>query len=57
LEKVQRRAKGMMSGLASRNYEKRFRELGHTTLEERRHQLDMQQVRRILVGSDIGNMV
>jgi hypothetical protein len=28
------------------------RELGHTTLEERRHQLDMQQVHRILAGSD-----
>jgi hypothetical protein len=52
LEKVQRRAVGMVSGLAARDYEERLRELGHTTLEERRHQLDMQQVHRILVGKD-----
>jgi hypothetical protein len=26
----------------------------HTTLEERSHQLDIQQVHRILVGSDKG---
>jgi hypothetical protein len=36
----------------SLDYEERLRELGHTTLEERRHQLDMQQVHRILVGKD-----
>jgi hypothetical protein len=30
----------------------RLRELGHLTLEERRHQLDMQQVHRILSGKD-----
>jgi hypothetical protein len=52
LEKVQRSAVGMVSGLASRDYEERLRELGHTSLEERRHQLDMQQVHRILVGKD-----
>jgi hypothetical protein len=52
LEKVQRRAVRMVSGLAARDYEERLRELGHTTLEERRHQLDMQQVHRILVGKD-----
>ncbi len=34
----------MVSGLAARDYEERLRELGHTTLEERRHQLAMQQV-------------
>ncbi len=39
-------------GLAARDYEERLRELGHTTLEERRHQLAMQQVHRILVGKD-----
>ncbi len=52
LEKVQRRAVGMVSGLAAKDYEERLRELGHITLEERRHQLDMQQVHRILVGKD-----
>jgi hypothetical protein len=52
LEKVQRRTVGMVSGLAARDYAERLRELGHTNLEERRHQLDMQQVHRILVGRD-----
>jgi hypothetical protein len=42
----------MVSGLTARDYEERLRVLGHTTLEERRHQLDMQQVHRILVGKD-----
>ncbi len=42
----------MVSGLAARDYEERLRELGHTTLEERRHQLAMQQVHRIPVGKD-----
>ena len=35
LEKVQRRAVGMVSGLAARDYEERLRDLGHTTLEDR----------------------
>ncbi len=52
LEKVQRRAVGMVSGLAARVYERRLRELGHTTLDEHRHHLGMQQVHRILVGSE-----
>jgi hypothetical protein len=41
LERVQRKAVGMVSGLLSRDYEARLRELGLTTLEERRHQADM----------------
>jgi Reverse transcriptase (RNA-dependent DNA polymerase) len=41
LEKVQKRAVGMVSGLRSHDYEGRLRELGLTTLEERRHQADM----------------
>jgi hypothetical protein len=41
LEKVQKRAVAMVSGLRSRDYEDRLKELGMTTLEERRHQGDM----------------
>jgi ribonuclease P/MRP protein subunit RPP40 len=47
LEKVQKRAVKMVSGVQAKDYESRLRELGHLTLEERRHQLDMQQVHRI----------
>jgi hypothetical protein len=42
LEKVQRRAVNMVSGLQSHSYEERLKELNMTTLEERRHQADMQ---------------
>jgi len=52
LEKVQRRAVGMVSGLEARDYESHLRELGHTTVEERRHKLDMLQVHKILNGKD-----
>jgi hypothetical protein len=38
--------------LAARDYEEGLKELGHSTLEECRHQLDMQQVHRNMVGSD-----
>jgi hypothetical protein len=41
LERVQRKAVGMVSGLRSPDYEGRLRELRLTTLEERRHQADM----------------
>ncbi len=41
LERVQRRAVGMVSGLKGTTYKE---ELGLTTLEERRHQADMLQV-------------
>jgi ribonuclease P/MRP protein subunit RPP40 len=50
LEKVQNRAVRMISGVQAKDNEGRPRELGHLTLEERRHQLDMQQVHRILRG-------
>ena len=52
LEKVQKRAVGMVSGLTAKNYEDRLKELGITTLEERRHQIDMVQTYRILHGKD-----
>ena len=41
LEKVQKKAVGMVSGLISHSYEDRLKELGLQTLEERRHQADM----------------
>jgi hypothetical protein len=44
LEKVQRRAVAMVSGLYGRVYEDRLRELGLMTMEERRHQADMLQM-------------
>ena len=50
LEKVQQKAVMMVSGLDSRVYEERLRELGLQTLEERRHQADMHMVHKILHG-------
>ena len=44
LEKVQQRAVKLISGLRAREYEDRLKELGLTTLEERRHQADMAMV-------------
>ena len=52
LENVQRRAIKMVSGLKSASYEERLTELGMTTLEERRHQADMQYVYKILTGRE-----
>jgi hypothetical protein len=52
LERVQRKAVGMVSGLAAREYEDRLLELGMVTLEERRHQMDMAQVHKMLMGID-----
>ena len=42
----------MISGLKGRTYEERLKELGITTLEERRHQSDMVQTFKILLGYD-----
>ena len=50
LEKVQERAIKMVSGLRANSYQERLKELGMTTLEERRHQADMCMVRNILHG-------
>jgi len=41
LEKVQRRAINMISGLKARTYEEKLAELGITTLEERRVPMDL----------------
>jgi hypothetical protein len=43
LETVQRMAVGMIAGLKPRDYSERLKELCLTTMEERRHQLDMAQ--------------
>jgi hypothetical protein len=50
LEKVQKRAVKMVSGLKGESYEDRLKELELTTLEERRHQADMQMVHKIMNG-------
>ena len=52
LEKVQRRAVKMISGLTSNEYIGRLAELGMETLEERRHRMDMAQVYKIVTGKD-----
>ncbi len=52
LERVQKRAVGMISGLTGRTYEDRLKELGIVTLEERRHQMDMLQTYKILNGKE-----
>ena len=48
LENVQRKAVSMVSGLVSRAYEDRLKELGLQTLSERRHQADMCMVHKIV---------
>jgi hypothetical protein len=51
LEKVQRKAVGMVLGLKGTTYELKPEELGLTTLEDR-HQSDMQQEFKIMTGKD-----
>ena len=48
LEKVQKRAISMTSGLSGSTYEEKLREVGLTSLEERRKKGDMIQVWKIL---------
>jgi hypothetical protein len=50
LERVQRKAVTMVSGLRGREYEERLRELRMTTLEERRHQADMLHMYKLCSG-------
>jgi ribonuclease P/MRP protein subunit RPP40 len=52
LEKIQQRAVAAISGLKGTSYEEKLKELGLTTLEERRHQADMVQTFKILRGFD-----
>jgi hypothetical protein len=52
LEKIHQRAVAMVSGLKGKTYEERLVELGLTTLEERRHQMDMLQTFKIVKGHD-----
>ena len=56
LEIVQQRAVAMVSGLTGRDYEARLKELDMVTLEERRHQIDMAQVQKLLTGRDRVNV-
>ena len=48
LEKVQRRAVNMITGLAGRSYEEKLAELQMTTLRERRTKIDMVQTFKII---------
>ena len=52
LEKVQKRAVNMVSGLKGNSYEDKLVELDMVTLKERRHQMDMLQAYKIVKGKD-----
>jgi hypothetical protein len=52
LERVQRRGIRMVSGISGNSYEERLKELGLTTLKERRHRLDMIQTYKIVRGHE-----
>jgi hypothetical protein len=52
LEKIQRRAVSMISGLRGESYEEKLLELDLPTLEERRHTADMVQTFKIVKGID-----
>ena len=52
LEKVQRKAVRMVAGMRATDYEGRLKELGLTTLSERRHQTDILQTYKVLTGKD-----
>ncbi len=48
LEKVQKRAVSMVSGLKSQNYNQRLKELEMPTLTQRREELDMTEMFKIM---------
>ncbi len=52
LERIQCRAISLISGLKGTTYEEKLKELGITTMEERRNQSDMVQMLKILYGYD-----
>ena len=52
LEKVQRRAVRMVSGLRGTTYEEKLAEIGILTLEERRLQYDLVHTFKIIRGFD-----
>ena len=52
LEQVKKQAIRMISGLRSCEYKESLAELGLTTLEERRHQVDMAMTYRIVTQKD-----
>jgi ribonucleases P/MRP protein subunit RPP40 len=48
LEKVQRRAVGMVTGLKSRDYEEKLKELGMSSLSQRRDEMDLSEMYKIM---------
>jgi len=52
LENIQRKFVKNVTGLQSRAYEDRLHELGLASLEDRRHEIDMIQVFKIVKGCD-----
>ena len=52
LERVQRRAVNMISGLSGRNYEDKLKELRLESLKKRRIHIDMLQTFKIIRGFD-----
>ena len=55
IEKVQRKAVGMISGMKGRSYEEKCRELGIETLEERRKKQDLFEAFKIMKGPEPNN--
>ena len=52
IERVQKRAINMISGLTGTSYEEKLAELGMDSLKKRREKLDLVQTYKILTGKD-----